>query len=89
MNRTAYIGFQSFKKTFKSSLPGLCNFFKLRIINILDAVNGVLFRKTVSNKFITAYNFVFNMLCYVVTVFPNLIVTVFPNSKVRAVAVLV
>ena len=42
--------------------PGLCNFFILRIINVLDAVNGVLFRKTVSNKFITMHNVASNML---------------------------
>ena len=41
---------------------GLCNFFKSRIINVLDAVNGVLFRKTVSNKFITVQNVASNML---------------------------
>ena len=42
--------------------PGLCNFFKLWIINVLNEVNGVLLRKTVGNKFITVTNVASNML---------------------------
>ena len=42
--------------------PGLCNFFISQIINVLDAVKGVLFRKAVSNKFIIVQNVASNML---------------------------
>ena len=42
--------------------PGLCNFFISRIINVLDAVNLVLFSKRVSNKFITVQDVASNIL---------------------------